>query len=222
MKIAIATYFKCDLWFWLRWFWQLIANRTLFNSTLRDDPSFACPSLWRSLPPAIFDSNSWMTECWTLFMNIPLAFVSTIFQTKLNLTSFLLLWFVCVFFVLGTLIVASGYWFPRLNKISDTWYLSILRERVPSACRRRISRIEEDSLENYPEVQRAWNDFSPPREWQTLQVDERDAGFHQRTDEAGRWDHGNPASEDLGRAWVQGLKEHHHQSKTNAGMDIPW
>ena len=32
-------------------------------------------------------------------------------------------WFVFVFFVLGALIVASGYWFPRLNKISDTWYL---------------------------------------------------------------------------------------------------
>ena len=50
--------------------------------------SFAGPSLWRSLPPAIrkaqdyrhfseqcrhFYSNAWITECWTLFVNILLV-----------------------------------------------------------------------------------------------------------------------------------------------------
>ena len=47
------------------------------------------------------------------------------FRTKLKSVFTVIAWFVFVFFVLGALIVASGYWFPRLNKISDTWYLKM-------------------------------------------------------------------------------------------------
>ena len=84
---------------------------------------FAGPSLWHSLPLAIhkakdyghfseqcrrFYSNAWMTECWTLFVNISLAFISMNFQTKLK-SEFTFITLICLcFHCAGCL--NSGLW----------------------------------------------------------------------------------------------------------------
>ena len=85
--------------------------------------SFAGPFLWSSLPLVIrkaqdygnfsgqcrrFYSNAWMTECWTLFMNISLAFISMNLQMKLK-SDFTFITFICLC-VLCAGCLNSGLW----------------------------------------------------------------------------------------------------------------